>query len=77
MTWLFGIPGKIKLYLAMAGAVVLAIAAAFLKGWSARGRQEQTKDLRDYKETRERMDDAETNLDPDDARNWLRERGKR
>ena len=66
--------GKFKLYLAAAGAVVVAVGAAFLKGYAARGRKEKLKDEREYRKTRERMDEADTVSDPDDARDWLRKR---
>ena len=69
--------GKLKLYLAAAGAVVVAVGAAFLKGYAARGRKEKLKDEREYRKTRERMDDADTDMSPSSARKWLRKRGER
>ena len=69
--------GKAKLYLAAAGAIVLAIAGAFFKGRADQRRKEKLKDEREYRETRERMDEAPRDLSPSAAREWLRNRGQR
>lgn len=69
--------GKAKLYLAAAGAIVLAIVGAFFKGKADQRRKEKLKDEREYRETRERMDEAPRDLSPPAAREWLRKRGQR
>jgi hypothetical protein len=69
--------GKAKLYLVAAGAIVLAIVGAFFKGRADQKRREELKDEREYRETRERMDAVDRIDSPADAREWLRERGKR
>ena len=68
--------GKAKLYLAVATAVILAIGAAFLKGWTARGHREEMQDQEDYIDARKRMDAVDHIDSPADAREWLRKRGE-
>lgn len=69
--------GKAKLYLVAAGAIVLAIVGAFFKGRADQKRREELKDEREYRKTRERMDEAPRDLSPSAAREWLHKRGKR
>ena len=68
--------GRIKLYLAVAGAFVVALFAAYLRGRSDKGEAVERERLEDYVETRKRMDEVDTGDDPAVLRDWLRERGK-
>lgn len=68
--------GRIKLYLAAAGAFVVALFAAYLRGRSDKGEAVERERLEDYVETRKRMDEVGTGDDPAVLRDWLRERGK-
>jgi hypothetical protein len=68
--------GRIKLYLAAAGAFVVALLAAYLRGRSDKGEAVERERLEDYVETRKRMDEVDTDDDPDVLRDWLRDRGK-
>ena len=68
--------GRIKLYLAAAGAFVVALFAAYLRGRSDKGEAVERERLEDYVETRKRMDEVDTDDDPDVLRDWLRDRGK-
>ena len=68
--------GRIKLYLAAAGAFVVALFAAYLRGRSDKGEALKRERLEDYVETRKRMDEVPTDDDPAVLRDWLRERGK-
>jgi len=68
--------GRIKLYLAAAGAFVVALFAAYLRGRSDKGEAVERERLEEYVETRKRMDDVPIDDDPAALRDWLRERGK-
>ncbi len=68
--------GRIKLYLAAAGAFVVALFAAYLRGRSDKGEAVERERLEDYVETRKRMDEVDTDDDPTVLRDWLRDRGK-
>jgi hypothetical protein len=68
--------GRIKLYLAAAGAFIVALLAAYLRGRSDKGEAVERERLEDYVETRKRMDEVDTDDDPTVLRDWLRERGK-
>jgi hypothetical protein len=68
--------GRIKLYLAAAGAFVVALLSAYLRGRSDKGEAVERERLEDYVETRKRMDEVDTDDDPDVLRDWLRDRGK-
>ena len=52
--------GRIKLYLAAAGAFVVALFAAYLRGRSDKGEAVERERLEDYVETRKRMDEVDT-----------------
>ena len=67
--------GRIKLYLAAAGAFVVALFAAYLRGRSDKGEAVERERLKTYVETRKRMDEVRTD-DPAVPRDWLRERGE-
>ena len=68
--------GRIKLYLAAAGAFIVALLAAYLRGRSDKGEAVERERLEGYVETRKRMDEVDTDDDPTVLRDWLRERGK-
>ena len=61
---------RLKLALAAAGSVILAVLLAF---WQGKARQKDE----GYAETRKRIDEVDLGDDPDAARRWLHERGKR
>lgn len=68
---------RIKLWLAAAGAFLVALGAAYWRGRSAAGAAAERERLDDYVETRKRMDEVGRMSDADAAREWLRERGQR
>jgi hypothetical protein len=62
--------------LGVAGSLALLF-AAYAKGRTSQRQQEATKALKNYKNTRERIDEAQSiNRSADDARKWLRDRNK-
>ena len=69
--------GRIKLWLAAAGAFVLAIAAAYMKGRATKARDVERDALWDYQETRGRMDEVDIPGNAADARKWLLSRQRR
>ena len=69
--------GRIKLWLAAAGAFVLALGAAYWRGRSAAGAAAERERLEEYVETRKRMDEVDAGDDPGVLRDWLRDRGQR
>ena len=69
------IMGRIKLWLAAAGAFVLALGAAYWRGRSAAGAAAERERIEDYVETRKRMDEVDID-DADAGRRWLHERNK-
>ena len=69
--------GRIKLWLAAAGAFVLALGAAYWRGRSAAGAAAERERLEGYVDTRKRMDEVDAGDDPGVLRDWLRDRGKR
>jgi len=69
--------GRIKLWLAAAGAFVLALGAAYWRGRSAGDAAAERERLEDYVETRKRMDEVDAGDDPGVLRDWLRDRGQR
>lgn len=65
---------RIKLWLAAAGAAVLAMVGVYLQGRKDAASRARTDELEGYKETREAIDDAEIHGDdPAAARRWLSE----
>ena len=62
--------------MAAAGAFVVALFAAYLRGRSDKGEAVERERLENYVETRKRMDEVDTDDDPTVLRDWLRERGK-
>jgi len=61
---------RLKMALAAVGAFIAAMAMAF---WQGKARQKDE----GYAETRKRMDEVDLGDDPDVARRFLHERGKR
>jgi hypothetical protein len=62
--------GRFKLWIYAAGAALVAIGAAYLRGRSDEAGAEHERELNEYVETRKRMDDA----DPSDGVEFLLER---
>ena len=77
MSWF--LTTRVGRWISMIAAFAALLVGAVFFGWSKRGQHEATKALKGYKETRERMDDAEDlGDDPHAADRWLHERlGKR
>lgn len=71
------IMARIKLWLAAAGAFVIALGAAYWRGRSTEAAAAERERLEDYVDTRERMDEVDAGDDPAVLRDWLRERGQR
>jgi len=72
------IPGEWLGWIAGAVVALVAAVAVWLSGRRSGDVRAENMGLRDYKATRERMDDADDlGNDPDAATRWLRERGKR
>ena len=71
------IMARIKLWLAAAGAFLVALGAAYWRGRSAAGAAAERERIEGYVETRKRMDKIDTGDDPAVLRDWLRERGQR
>lgn len=65
---------KLKLWAAGLGAVVLALAGAFLMGRFKQSALHKVQELKAYKTTRKDMDDAESFNTPDPATKFLRKR---
>ena len=67
--------GRIKLWLLGAFGFLVALLFAFLKGRSVQASKEEQKNLKNYNQTRKRIDEA-TSVDRDvaAARKWLRDR---
>jgi hypothetical protein len=64
--------GRIKLWLAAAGAAVIAMLGIYLQGRRDAAAQARTGELEGYKNTREAIDNAEIHGDdPAAARDWL------
>ena len=63
---------RIKLWLAAAGAAVIAFLGVYLQGRRDEASRARTRELEGYKDTREAIDDAEIHgNDPAAAREWL------
>ena len=66
--------GRFKIWFYAAGAIVVALGAAYLRGRSAEAEAEHERELNEYVETRKRMDAVDSGDSPDDAHAWLRAR---
>jgi hypothetical protein len=71
------IMARIKLWLAAAGAFLIALGAAYWRGRSTEAAAAERERLDGYVETRKRIDEVDLGDDPDMARRFLHERGKR
>jgi len=69
--------GRLKLWLAGIGAVVIALLSIWFGGKKAGKNAAKAEELNEYIETRKRMDETDVGDDPDMARRWLHERGER
>ena len=68
--------GKLKLYLALAGGLIVALATAYFRGRKDQGVADHERELNEYVETRRRMDEHTIPADAADAHEWLRKRGE-
>jgi len=68
---------RVKIWLAAAGAFVLALGAAYMRGRAAKSKEVERDALVDYQETRGRMDEVDIPGNAADARSWLYERQRR
>lgn len=75
MTWF--LTTRLGRWVAMIGGALLALAGAVAWGWTKGKQDEHRKQLEGYRDTRKAMDEVEHGSDPDLARRWLHERGKR
>ena len=69
----FGLALRFKLWLYAAGAALVAIGAAYLRGRSDEAGAEHERELNEYVETRKRMDNA----NPGDDVDFLLERKRK
>jgi Flp pilus assembly protein TadB len=67
---------RIKLWLAAAGALLIAFAATYWRGRSSVAAAAKRRELESYVGTRERMDKADVPDSTDAVRDWLRDRAK-
>lgn len=68
---------RIKIWLAAAGAFIVALLSIWFGGKKAGKNAAKAEELNEYIETRKRMDEADLGDDPDMARRFLHERGER
>jgi hypothetical protein len=73
--WL-ALGSKVRGWLYAAGAVLVAIVAAYFRGRSDAAEAEHDRELNEYVETRRRMDETTIPNDASDVREWLRKRGQ-
>lgn len=66
-----------RLYVILLGAKGVLLALVYAKGRSDANTKREARDMRDYHETRKRMDQVVRDHDSADSSEWLRERGKR
>jgi dienelactone hydrolase len=71
--WL-ALSSKLRTWLAAAGAVIVALTWAYFKGRSDKGNDQAIEELREYGETRRRIDETTIPGDATDAVDWLRKR---
>lgn len=67
---------RVKIWLGVLGFFVVALWASWFKGVKSAENKAKAKELDDYKDTRERMDEVSTPTDADSAREWLRKRSE-
>lgn len=68
--------GKCKAWALLAVGAAAALTAIWLGGRKSAQTAVKTKELRDYQDTRKRIDEVSVDDDPAVLRDWLRERGK-
>ena len=69
--------GRLKMILLGIAGFLAVIATAYIKGRQAQADRVIKQQLETYKQTRGRIDEADTvERDADDAREWLRNRNK-
>lgn len=68
---------RIKIWLAAAAAVVLALLSTWLGGRRSAKTAAKVEELNEYVETRKRIDEIDGDRSVDDDRDWLRDRGER
>lgn len=69
--------GKLQGWLAAAGAALLALVGVYAAGRRDASQRAAQDAAEAYRETRERIDEINDDpVLPDDAREWLRQRGK-
>ena len=69
--------GRLKMMLLGIAGFLAVIATAYIKGRQAQADRVIKQQLETYKQTRGRIDEADTvKRDADDAREWLRNRNK-
>lgn len=73
--WL-ALSGKVRTWLYVAGAALVAIVAVYFRGRSDAVEAEHERELNEYVETRRRMDETTIPNDAADVREWLRKRGQ-
>lgn len=66
--------GRFRIWLYAAGAVIVALGAAYFRGRSAEAAAEHERELNEYVESRKRMDAVDSGSDADASRAWLRAR---
>lgn len=67
---------RLKMWAMGIGFFAIALAASYFGGRKAAKSDAKVEELKDYVETRERMDAVGRMSDADAARDWLRDRGK-
>ena len=68
---------KRRIYLILATAKAMLLAWVYFKGRQNANTKREARDMRDYHETRKRIDQVVRDSDSADSAEWLRERGKR
>lgn len=68
---------RFKLLAAAFVTAALSLLAAYMRGRAAKGAEVERKKLKDYQDTRKRIDEADIPDDADAAREWLSERQRR
>jgi hypothetical protein len=68
---------RVKMLAAAVSVLIAALLASWLGGRKSAQTAAKAKELKDYAQTRKRMDAAPDGDDPAVLRDWLRERGER
>ena len=68
---------RLKAWAALAGLVVVALAASWFGGRKSAQTDAEVERLEDYADTRKRMDEVGRMSDADAARDWLADRVRR